>query len=83
MRGKQSPIPKTEVTLGADKGYGAAEIIEELQRLKVTPHVALSKSSRRSSVRARRDRCGRGATRSRSASECRSSKASAARASLA
>jgi len=42
--------PKTEVTLGADKGYDAAEFIEELQRLKVTPHVAQNKSGRSSAV---------------------------------
>jgi transposase len=42
--------PETEVTLGADKGYDAAEFIEELQRLKVTPHVAQNKSGRRSAV---------------------------------
>ena len=42
--------PEVEVTLGADKGYDAAEFIEELQRLKVTPHVAQNKSGRRSAV---------------------------------
>jgi transposase len=42
--------PETEVTLGADKGYDAAEFIEELQRLKVTPHVAQNKSGRSSAV---------------------------------
>jgi transposase len=42
--------PETEVTLGADKGYDAAEFIEELQRLKVTPHVAQNKSGRNSAV---------------------------------
>ena len=42
--------PKTEVTLGADKGYDAAEFIEELLRLKVTPHVAQNKSGRSSAV---------------------------------
>lgn len=42
--------PEKEVTLGADKGYDAAEFIEELQRLKVTPHVAQNKSGRRSAV---------------------------------
>ena len=42
--------PKTEVTLGADKGYDAAEFIDELQRLKVTPHVAQNKSGRSSAV---------------------------------
>ncbi len=40
----------TEVTLGADKGYDAAEFVEELQRLKVTPHIAQNKSGRRSAV---------------------------------
>lgn len=42
--------PDVEVTLGADKGYDAAEFIEELQRMKVTPHVAQNKSGRRSAV---------------------------------
>ncbi len=42
--------PEAEVTLGADKGYDAAEFIEELERLKVTPHVAQNKSGRRSAV---------------------------------
>ena len=40
----------TEVTLGADKGYDAAEFIEELNRMKVTPHVAQNKAGRRSAV---------------------------------
>ena len=39
-----------EVTLGADKGYDAAEFIDELQRMKITPHVAQNKSGRRSAV---------------------------------
>jgi transposase len=42
--------PQVEVTLGADKGYDAAEFIEELLKLKVTPHVAQNKSGRRSAV---------------------------------
>jgi IS5 family transposase len=42
--------PAVEVTLGADKGYDAAEFIKELQRLKVTPHVAQNKSGRSSAV---------------------------------
>jgi Transposase and inactivated derivatives len=45
-----APDPATEVTLGADKGYDAAEFIDELQRLKVTPHIAQNKSGRRSAV---------------------------------
>jgi hypothetical protein len=40
----------TEITLGADKDYEAAEFIEELHRMKVTPHVAQNKSGRRSAV---------------------------------
>jgi hypothetical protein len=39
-----------EVTLVADKGYDAAEFIEELHRMKVTPHVAQNKSGSRSAV---------------------------------
>ena len=41
---------QAEVTLGADKGYDAAEFIEALHRMKVTPHVAQNKSGRRSAV---------------------------------
>ena len=37
----------TKVTLGADEGYDATEFVNELQRLKVTPHIAQNKSSRR------------------------------------
>lgn len=40
----------SEITLGADKGYDAAEFIEALHRMKVRPHVAQNKSGRRSSV---------------------------------
>jgi transposase len=40
----------TEVTLGADKGYDAAEFIEALHCMKVTPHVAQNKAGRRSAV---------------------------------
>jgi hypothetical protein len=40
----------TEVTIGADKGYDAAEFIEVLKRMKVTPHVAQNKAGRRSAV---------------------------------
>lgn len=42
--------PAAAITLGADKGYDAAEFIAELQRLKVEPHVAQNKSGRRSAV---------------------------------
>ena len=37
-------------TLGADKGYDAAEFVGELQRLNVTPHVAQNKWGRRSAA---------------------------------
>ena len=53
--------PKTEVTLGADKGYDAAEFIEELQRRRRTSRVAV----RQCPTRSPRPR----ATRCRSASE--------------
>ena len=42
--------PDVQVTLGADKGCDAAELIEELQRMNVTPHVAQNKTGRRSAV---------------------------------
>jgi transposase len=42
--------PQGEITLGADKGYDAAEFIQAMQELKVTPHVAQNKSGRASAV---------------------------------
>jgi IS5 family transposase len=42
--------PEGEITLGADKGYDAAEFIQALQEMKVTPHVAQNKSNRASAV---------------------------------
>lgn len=42
--------PDAAITLGADKGYDAAEFIAELHRLKVQPHVAQNTSGRRSAV---------------------------------
>lgn len=42
--------PDGEITLGADKGYDAAEFIQALQDMKVTPHVAQNKSNRKSAV---------------------------------
>ena len=42
--------PEVAITLGADKGYDAAEFVGELHRLKVAPHVAQNKSGRRSAV---------------------------------
>ena len=43
-------MPQGEVTLGADKGYDAAEFIQALQDMKVTTHVAQNKSNRKSAV---------------------------------
>ena len=42
--------PEGEITLGADKGYDAAEFTQALQDMKVAPHVAQNKSNRRSAV---------------------------------
>jgi transposase len=42
--------PEAQITLGADKGYDAAEFIQALQDLKVTPHVAQNKTNRSSAV---------------------------------
>lgn len=38
------------VTLGADKGYDAADFVEELRTLSVRPHVAQNTSGRRSAI---------------------------------
>lgn len=46
----QAAPQDAEVTLGADKGYDAAEFIEALQDMKVVPHVAQNTSNRRSAV---------------------------------
>lgn len=42
--------PTGQLTLGADKGYDAAEFIDALQALDVEPHVAQNTSNRRSAV---------------------------------
>ena len=42
--------PESEMTLGADQGYDAAEFIEALQEMKVVPHVAQNTTNRRSAV---------------------------------
>jgi len=42
--------PEAQITLGADKGYDAAEFIQALQAMKVTPHVAQNTSNRKSAV---------------------------------
>lgn len=47
---KQAAPENADVTLGADKGYDAAEFIEAMQELKVVPHVAQNTSGRRSAV---------------------------------
>src|SRR5829696_5993398 len=38
------------VTLGADKGYDAADFVEELRTISVRPHVARNTSGRRSAI---------------------------------
>jgi transposase len=42
--------PDAQITLGADKGYDAAQFIAELHQMKVTPHVAQNTSGRKSAV---------------------------------
>jgi len=42
--------PEREITLGADKGYDAAEFVQACQAMNVTPHVAQNKSGRSSAV---------------------------------
>ena len=50
MLHRHSPGSTRRLTLGADKGYDAAEFIKALQDMKVTPHVAQNKSNRKSAV---------------------------------
>lgn len=38
------------ITLGADKGYDAADFVEELRAINVRPHVARNTSGRRSAI---------------------------------
>jgi transposase len=47
---KQAADEKAQITLGADKGYDAAEFIEALTDLKILPHVAQNTSGRKSAV---------------------------------
>ena len=46
----------TAITLGADKGYDAADFVEDLRGLNVRPHVAQNVSGRRSAIDRRRTR---------------------------
>jgi len=47
---KQVADEQAQITLGADKGYDAAELIEALTDLKVQPHVAQNTANRKSAV---------------------------------
>jgi IS5 family transposase len=44
------------ITLGADKGYDAADFVEELRTINVRPHVARNTSGRRSAIDGRTSR---------------------------
>ena len=46
----QAAAKGAQVTVGADKGYDAAEFVQALQELKVIPHVAQNTSNRRSAM---------------------------------
>jgi transposase len=48
--------PPRAVTLGADKGYDAADFVEELRTINVRPHVAQNTSRRRSAIDGRTTR---------------------------
>lgn len=45
-----TPDDAVEITIGADKGYDAAEFIEACEKIKVTPHVAQNNTNRKSAV---------------------------------
>ena len=44
------PDPRTEITVGADKGYDAQEFIDACREMKVMPHVVQNTAGRRSAV---------------------------------
>ena len=46
----QAAAEGVQVTVGADKGYDAAEFVQALHELKVIPHVAQNTSNRRSAM---------------------------------
>lgn len=46
----------SRLTLGADKGYDAADFVSELRRMNVTPHLAQNDTYRRSAIDARTTR---------------------------
>lgn len=47
---------RSKITLGADKGYDAAQFIEDLRTIGVTPHIAQNRIGRRSAIDARTTR---------------------------
>jgi hypothetical protein len=47
---KQAAADDVQITLGADNGYDAQELVDALQELGVLPHIAQNKSGRRSAV---------------------------------
>jgi transposase len=47
---------RRRLTLGADKGYDAAEFVQELRARRVTPHIAQNNTSRRSAIDGRTTR---------------------------
>ena len=51
MIGAHADRPRA-ITLGADRGYDAADFVEELRTLKIRPHVAQNVSRRRSAIEA-------------------------------
>lgn len=47
---RELPGGTRRVTLGADKGYDAADFVESLRELQVTPHIAQNNTNRRSNI---------------------------------
>ena len=50
MVDRQDPGSQRRITLGADKGYDAADFVEELRAINVRPHVARNTSGRHSAI---------------------------------
>ena len=55
MVARHSPGSR-RITLGADKAYDAAEFVDDLRELNVTPHIAQNQSGRRSAIDGRTTR---------------------------
>jgi transposase len=50
MKSRQRRRPRRRLTLGGDKNYDTRDFVEQMRKLKVTPHVAQNNKSRSSAI---------------------------------